>query len=287
MSVSVTSRRMDDAHQPQFPLPHTVTPPSPDASAGAHSAFSSSSSLSLQPSPQQRRPSKPVEEYKQAEPQLIQRVSSTSTVVSYSSSSLSSNIQPQHYSAHIHDTSHHAVVSFAPLPGITAMHAAPQHQPPTSNTQSLPSAAHLNATASTASQSSSTSYLPPTHLVHAHSDTEEGEEEGEEEGAVGEEGEYEDEDGEDEDSVDDSPRDGRILTFADEHGVQLCAFYVYDPTAIQNVTPRVEKQAGAGGGGGGGSGGESDRRKEGGGKVARAADRASTDAEANCQCCIS
>ena len=96
---------------------------------------------------------------------------------------------------------------------------------------------------------------------------------------MGEEGEYEDE--EDEESVDDSPRDGRILTFADEHGVQLCAFHIYDPTAVQNVTPRPEKQPGAGGAGGGA---DSDRRKE-GGKVARV-ERPDT-AEANCQCCIS
>ncbi len=130
------------------------------------------------------------------------------------------------------------------------------------------------------SQSDSASYLPVGRGGGAgHSDTEEGEEV--EEGGEEAEGEWEDEEEEDEEeSVDDSPREGRILTFADEHGVQLCAFYVYDPAAVQNASPRPDKQAG----GGGSFGAESDRRKE----IAKATRlQEKQELEGGCQCCIS
>ena len=199
---------------------------------------------------------------------------SSSSALEYSSSSLSSTAQ-KHYQLHLGDSSHQPVVSFAEQPAVPVVHAS-HHSSHHSATHLAPDAFPL-PTASTASHSSSTSYLPATHRPHPHSDTEEeGDEEGEEEeGVEGEEGEYEEE----EDSVDDSPRDGRILTFADEHGVQLCAFHVYDPTAVQNVTPRAEKHAGAGGGSSGGS----ERRKE----SAKVAAVERKNAEANCQCCIS
>ena len=200
---------------------------------------------------------------------------STSTVSS-NSPSVSSSVHPlQQYSHPVQDTSHHAVVSFAPLPAITVVRSS-QYQPAPLSLDNRHNATNVTIAASTASHSSSNSYLPASHQPHPHSDTEEEDEEGVE-GLEGEdEGEYEDE----EESVDDSPRDGRVLTFADEHGVQLCAFYVYDPIAVNNVTPRADKQSGPGSGSGGG---ESERRKE-IGKVARVE---RPDVESGCQCCIS
>ena len=191
MSVSVTSRRLSDGHQPQPPLPHAVTPPSPDASKVSHGPFSSSSSPSSSPQQTlpQRRPSKPVEEQKQAEPHLISRLSTSNASSSvYSSSSLSSSVQ-QHYQHSLPDTSHHSVVSFAPLPAVAAVHSS------LFPVTHLAADAHNNPTASTASHSSTNSYLPAAHPAHPHSDTEDDvdEEEEVEEAGEGEEGEYEDE----------------------------------------------------------------------------------------------
>lgn len=55
------------------------------------------------------------------------------------------------------------------------------------------------------------------------------------------ESDYEDEEQEQDDdddygSEDDSPRSGRVLTFADEHGDNLCHILTYDPHAYQNPT---------------------------------------------------
>ena len=115
--------------------------------------------------------------------------------------------------------------------------------------------------------------------------------------------EDDDDDDEDDSSPDDSPRENRVLTFADEHQQQLCITYVYDTQQAQYAlqhSPLHSAAAGAGGGrltagvkggrdGGGdvAGGGGVERRKERDKAGRRGAGGATSPSAASCQCVVS
>ena len=104
---------------------------------------------------------------------------------------------------------------------------------------------------------------PAYHTSDTEQESEEEEDEDEDDGRM------------DDDSPDYSPRDGRVLTFADEHGAKLCAVFVYDPNLIQcPPSPRVERTEGAA---------AVDKRKD---REKPARVERTPDAEANCQCSV-
>lgn len=72
--------------------------------------------------------------------------------------------------------------------------------------------------------------VTPPGALEVSEDDEEGEDG---EGEYDSEEDYTDEDG-DESSEDGSPRENRVLTFADEHGQKLCDYCYYEPEPAEH-----------------------------------------------------